>query len=406
MTAHDQVTIDPPDAGLDAPAGRHSVRRIVADGSELVVKQGSGRARARLRHEADLLERLDGARVVELVDLREHDETTELVLADAGPRSLAELDLGTPDLTLRALQRLAEAVADLHRRGWTHGAICAEHAVVNRRGSVRLCSLGSARPVGSSASELDDDLADLLRVVDGVARAPVGAGGPLERVHQRADARRLTRLIQHAQRRRARGDLDAAAVALDLRDLRRKRNARDRAASGLPNWNGRRVGSVLVVAAPVLAAAVLLVTTASPTTARQDATTVPAPAVDDPAGSSSRVPCDGPAVDIDGDGCDDDVRLDGEIVEVDGARFALGIAGDTAVVGDWDCDGIATARLLRATSGEVFEFPSWATADSDTTGELVGVVEGALGVVRGDDPERNGCDVLYVVGPDGTKEEL
>ncbi len=111
-------------------------------------------------------------------------------------------------------------------------------------------------------------------------------------------------------------------------------------------------------------------------------------------------------MDVDGDGCDDTVALDGEIVEVGGTRYALGIPGDTAVVGDWDCDGLATARVLRATSGEVFEFDVWATADADAVGRLVGTVDGAVGIVRGDDPTEIGCDVLHVVAADGSEEEL
>ena len=153
MRPNDQVTIDPPTAGPGAVDGRRRLRRIVAGADQLVIKEGSGRERAHLRHEADLLRRLAGARVVDVVEVREHDDLTELVLADAGHRSLSDLDLGTTDLTLRAVQRLAEAVAELHELGWSHGAICAEHAVVNQRGNVRLCSLGSARPAGDGVGE-------------------------------------------------------------------------------------------------------------------------------------------------------------------------------------------------------------------------------------------------------------
>src|SRR5690606_11985363 len=91
----------------------------------------------------------------------------------------------------------------------------------------------------------------------------------------------------------------------------------------------------------------------------------------DTTGGAPSTRCSGPVVDIDGDGCDDEVRLDGEVVEVGDARYALGIAGDVAAVGDWDCDGIATARVLRVTSGEVFEFPNWATSEADQVGEHV-----------------------------------
>ena len=443
MTSNDQVTIDPPPTGSGAIDGRRGVRRVVVASDELVVKQGSGRERARLRHEADLLRRLAGARVVDVVEVREHDDLTELVLADAGHRSLADLDLGTTELTLRAVQRLAEAVADLHDRGWSHGAICAEHAVVNQRGNVRLCSLGSARPADAGAGDVDADLSALLATIEHVARSTgsqrLGVRDGFEGARTR---RRLEQLVERSGQRLDRGELTAAAVAHDVRELRR----------GVAVGGMRRVGALrprtLVLCAAGLAATVLVVSTAlasptdPPTTASPTATapaastaTTLAPVTSEPSASRPPTPatpapttaapatpapatpaeplaadgntsCAGPVVDIDGDGCDDTVLLDGEVVEVGGTRYALGIPGDTAVVGDWDCDGLATARVLRATSGEVFEFDVWATADADAIGRLVGAVDGAVGIVRGDDPTEIGCDVLHVVAADGSEEEL
>ena len=425
MTPNDQVTIDPPTSGPGAVDGRRRIRRIVVGAEELVVKAGSGRERARLRHEADLLRRLVGARVVEVVELREHDDLTELVLADAGHRSLADLDLGTTDLTLRAVQRLAEAVAELHERGWSHGGICAEHAVVNQRGNVRLCSLGSARPAGDGVGDVDVDLSALLSVIEhlvlrpGAQRPDVRRTGIRDGFERARTRRQLARLVDGSRRQLDRGELSAAVVASDLRDLRR----------GVTVGSGR-AGTLrprtLALCAAGVAAAVVVVSTALASPTDPAATATPAAADRSTAVASTTTTsrpsvtpttvasppnadhgsCAGPVVDIDGDGCDDEVLLDGEIVEVGGTRYALGIAGDTAVVGDWDCDGLATARVLRATSGEVFEFDVWATADADTTGRLVGTVDGAVGIVRGDDPTEIGCDVLHVVAADGSKEEL
>ena len=387
---------------------------------EQVVKQGSGRERAPLRHEADLLRRLAGSRVVDVVEVREHDDLTELVLVEAGHRCLADLDLSTTDLTLRALQRLTEAVAELHERGWSHGAICAEHAVVNQRGNVRLCSLGSARPAGDGFGDLDDDLSALLAVIEHLTERPTaqrsGVRDGLERARTR---RQLERLVDRARRQLDRGELSAATMAHDLRDLRRS-------IAGGSRWVGVSRPRTLVLSSVGAIAAILVVSTAlasssdPPAPTAADRTVSPKTSTVAPPTSTPTAPaptgaastgvsdgsCAGPVVDIDGDGCDDEVLVDGEIVEVGGTRYALGIPGDTAVVGDWDCDGRATARVLRATSGEVFEFDTWATADADTVGRLVGTVEGAVGIVRGDDPTEIGCDVLHVVAADGSKEEL
>ncbi len=393
-----QITLDPPPGWAtddDHLSGRRPPRRA----GEHVVKSASGRDRSRLRHEADLLGRLEGASVVELVELRELDEQTELVTVDAGSRSLADLDLGTAELSLRALQRAVESIADLHRRGWTHGAVCGEHAVVNARGSVRLCSLGTARPIGTGSTEVDDDLRGLLAIVEGVAAATPDVRGVTDRLHARSRARALRHLATTARARLAGGELDAGQLATSLRELRRRS-----AGDGLRP--SRRAVAIVLAA---MAIATLIWWTwfdrSVPDTAQVSTTSAPS----SPASTMTAVDrssCIGARVDVDGDGCDDDVHVDGEVVEVAGSRYALGIAGDVAAVGDWNCDGLATARLLRITTGEVFEFPNWATSDADESGELIGVVDGALGAVRGDDPDEIGCDVFYVVGPDGTKERL
>jgi hypothetical protein len=39
--------------------------------------------------------------------------------------------------------------------------------------------------------------------------------------------------------------------------------------------------------------------------------------------------------------------------------YRLGRAGDVVVVGDWDCDGLATPGLYRPSTGEAFEYDSW-----------------------------------------------
>ncbi len=151
-------------------------------------------------------------------------------------------------------------------------------------------------------------------------------------------------------------------MAGQLRELRRE--APLGGGIGLRGGGSRWLrprASVVVAAALVAAVAVMSTAIATPSNARGAAPPTSEPAVDGPPptgvqGNAADASCAGPVVDVDGDGCDDEVRLDGEIVEIDGARYALGIPGDIAAVGDWDCDGLATARVLRATTGEVFEF--------------------------------------------------
>lgn len=426
--------------------GRTSVHREARATAQVVTKRATGRDRSRLRHEADLISRIGSRRVVEVVELLEDDEHTDMVMVDAGSRCLFDLDLGTPELTLRALQRLAEAVADLHDLGWSHGAVCAEHAVVTARGTVRLCSISSARPLGAGTTA-DDDVAALVAVVSGVGRRPVDGLGPIESIRARTTGRHLQRLAERATVTHDRTGLGARALVSDLRAFRVRHDSEGSASLRATVERVRRASSPHIWAAGGVLACVAIgvlglgavrssaagsdhrsaassaagptsaatsSTTAAPDTAAgpgDPSATSPAttPRVDEPpaeAGATATTSCVGTAVDIDGDGCDDAVTAEGEMLHLDGRTYALGVPGDIAVVGDWDCDGTATARLWRATSGEVFEFRSWATAEEDTVGELVGSIDHAVGIVRGDDPDQPGCDVLHVVDADGSQEEL
>ena len=49
-------------------------------------------------------------------------------------------------------------------------------------------------------------------------------------------------------------------------------------------------------------------------------------------------------------------------------------------VGDWDCDGEASAALLRPASGDVFVFGTWAELDQPVTVSAVDQVEGGAAI--------------------------
>lgn len=105
-------------------------------------------------------------------------------------------------------------------------------------------------------------------------------------------------------------------------------------------------------------------------------------------------PASPPAADVDGDGCPERLRVDDRTVTAGGARWALGEPGDLVVVGDWDCDGGATAAVLRPGTGEVFVFPRWAPAGQPLTVAAVDRVRHAVGLRA--ERDGDGCDRLLV----------
>jgi hypothetical protein len=127
----------------------------------------------------------------------------------------------------------------------------------------------------------------------------------------------------------------------------------------------------------------------STTSAPPTSTAPPRPRTPDP----TCPPATPPAADVDGDGCPEALRIEGETVTVGATTWVVGRAGDRPAVGDWDCDGRATVALLRPATGEVFVFGSWALPDAEVTVVAAAVVDDAE-QVGPSDPDGDGCPDL------------
>jgi tRNA A-37 threonylcarbamoyl transferase component Bud32 len=110
-------------------------------------------------------------------------------------------------------------------------------------------------------------------------------------------------------------------------------------------------------------------------------------AVPDPAGP-----------DVDGDGCPDEVVLDGRTARIGSVTVDLGDEGDLVALGDWDCDGTATPALLRPSTGEVFVFPEWSLREPIEV-VAVTVVDGGTDISTG----PGSCPSPVVTTPDGER---
>jgi hypothetical protein len=159
-------------------------------------------------------------------------------------------------------------------------------------------------------------------------------------------------------------------------------------ATPAPNGVRRRRG---LTAAGAAVAAVALATAGTTVIGSGGGADAPRP------GPSGRDDCPdvaGPGADVDGDGCPEPLVVEGGTVDAGVARWSLGEPGDLVAVGDWDCDGDASAALLRPPTGDVFVFSAWADEGEPVTVSSTQRVDGAVGIRA--EPGDQGCDRLVV----------
>jgi signal transduction histidine kinase len=178
-------SFDPIAGELVHESERSRVTRVSLHGRTVIRKErlGPDAERASL-HEAAMLGRLRGvAGVAQLVDASQ--EPGAIVLADAGERSLTETEkpLAVDEL-IRLAAALAEAVAEMHRRGVMHRDIAPAHIVLASDGASCLVGFGSA----TSLAEIRPDFTHHGEIAGTLAYvAPEQTGRTGRSVDQRAD---------------------------------------------------------------------------------------------------------------------------------------------------------------------------------------------------------------------------
>lgn len=364
-----------PDGGVTAPRRSVTVGRLVVGGRPLVAKRATGGARRRLRREAELLDHLHDLPVVQVVALRDSDDHTDLVTVDAGNRDLADPAGRTPEELLRALAATASAVAALHAAGWTHGAICCEHVVLDDEGDVALCSLGSARPCALSDDDIQLDVAQLTALLHrvGLHRDTSWSASQIR------EWRRSTRRLHHRLRR-----LDAtiastdgtsptaADIAAALQELSIERHAtspRRRTGRVRPHQLLSGTPSALLAGALGVGVTALLWSAVTP------AGGAPTPAIEKVAVPQEADDCEDARssadLDVDGDGCTERVEIDGNLLRVAGTTVRAGRDGDQVVVASLDCTSTARVLLYRPTTGELFAFDDWPSDGRPASAQLL-----------------------------------
>lgn len=121
-----------------------SVRFARVQGQVVVHKEAlDDQGAERLRREAAVLAALRHPNVVRLCSITDEAYPT-MSTEFCGRATLATLLPDDVATVARVCASLCATVDELHRSGWTHGAITADHCIIGPGGRVTLCSLGDA----------------------------------------------------------------------------------------------------------------------------------------------------------------------------------------------------------------------------------------------------------------------
>lgn len=363
---------------------------VVRDDERLLaVKRITDADTDRRRREAALLARLDHPGIVQFVELVDGDDGQpgELRLHYAGTDTWERRPPTSTDGIVEGLAVVAATIADLHELGTAHRALAPDHVIVGPDRRPVLCGFADAGPAEPSARA--DDLAGLADLV-----VHLSAHGPDE----------LRRPLDDLAARARRGEVSARDLADTLDDLR----PRDRGAAPPPSWRHRApliagAAAAATVLATVLAFAALIATddvdpddTSSPVPSTTIPSTVPptsaasttAPTASSTSAASTTVP-----------GLPPTTSAAPVIVIHDGRRYGIGTAGDQVVLGDWDCDGVATPALLDRGRGLIARFDSWPAAGEAIAAGATAPHPDATAIAV---DESHTCDRLRVIEPTGS----
>ena len=394
------------------------------NGNLLACKTAQPEDSERIRHEAQLLKRLEHPGIVQFVDFIE-ESSVELYLAFVGPDSWATQPPSTPSESLEALASAASTVADLHGLGTVHGALRPEHVLVAPDKRPVLCGLADATALTETGCA--HDLAGFAGLIDHLGAAC-----------EEKERRQLDALARRAER----GSVTASDLTAELDRLHggpHKFTRRSkRTAIPTPSKRASAIATALIALA-VLGWLVLKPEgSANPTPelstvpAGQVSTnpvptnpvpTNPVPTNPVPAGqvSTNTVPASegsgapsGPVAvpattNASAVASVDTTELAGSQSEIDhedrliithqGRRYGVGRLGDVAILGDWTCDGDITLALLQPGTGVIAVFANWPAPSQRLEADFVTVVEGATDLRN--DPS-GGCDQLRVTHAGGS----
>jgi hypothetical protein len=406
-------------------------------GRPIAIKQGfDASTRERIAQEATALAFAQQPGVVELASFEETEG--RLCTAWASGGSLEEC----PDLpsATKTLATAAATLADLHDRGIVHGRVQPGHILLGSNSEAWLTGFAECSLDGSLDRLVDLKAMGVLieqivaRNASGPRVVPPRPGSGSRPGRSSRD--KLINDLRYAARRASNGPGEPQC---SMRELARLLREAVDFAPPRPNRRGAPPRRVVIAAAfaavlgPAVIAIALLnrghgdeaaahpLAPAAPFEAQPattvDTTKISAETTADATGTTVAKmwppattiacphPAGAPSADVDGDGCPEEVTVDHAIVIVGDKHFQLSIdPNDQVLIGDWDCDGAATAAVLRVGTGVVEVFDTWPTPTAPATARQVATDPQAVLLTEKADDRQ--CALLSITKTDGTSTDV
>jgi hypothetical protein len=329
--------------------------RVEADGDVVVKAAETEGERRRLAREALTLREVAHPGIVHLREVDGGEPPERILLNRVNGTPLSECDAQPSHVVVSWGAAVATILADLHERGYAHGAVQADHILLDRRARPVLCGLGSAVRLGdpATAGAAAGDVADLARLV-GQRLGPEDrrlqkalAGWETAGRRRRRDARALAAFLVRRAPREPVGPFEPwGEPEVD-------RPPETRAEVGVARRRVSRAAPVLALAAGLIGVLAGWSLRGQPAAHRQGGVSVPAFLVASPPGEDP-----------------------------------------VLVVGRWGC-GTARPAVLDLVSGAIWAYPSWPRAGARTSGTFLTEVPGATGLAAAGNGQ--GCDRLIAL---------